>query len=167
MKKHIIRNLFVVTLGALILACASSQTIAERNEKAERIRESVENFNFIFDARYAQPLNYRSIYLSPYYNVKVSPDTVEAYLPYFGRAYTAPMDPLEGGIKFTSKKFNYEITEGKKSGNWLIKIQTEDVNRQYTLYFDIWDNGNTRLNVQDQNRQAISFDGNIDERNSR
>ena len=53
---------------------------------------------------YKRQTGYRSIYLSPYYYLKVSKDTVVAYLPYFGRAYTAPADPTEGGIKFTSTK---------------------------------------------------------------
>ena len=104
-----ISALIILIIGISLFGCGTTQTSVEKNEKAVLLNEHIKNLKFKFNATYAYPLNYKSIYLSPYYDVKVSPDTVQAYLPYYGRAYTAPMDPSEGGIKFISTEFDYDV----------------------------------------------------------
>lgn len=148
-----------------LTACGTAQSAAEKEAKAFEIRNAVDAFDFKFSATYAYPTGYRSIYLSPYYDVKVSPDTVQAYLPYYGRAYRAPMDPSEGGIKFTSTDFEYQVSPGKRNGNWLVTIKMNDVRREMVFYFDIWENGTGRLDVRDIDRQPISFQGDVELRN--
>lgn len=160
-KKTLI-TFIVVTMGLILFSCGTSQTALEKAQQAELLSEHIKNFNFKFKATHAYPQNYKSIYLSSIYDVTVSPDSVQAYLPYYGRAYTAPMNPSEGGIKFISTDFKYEIEEGRKAGNWLIKIRTADTSRPYVLSFDLWENGSARLSVEDRDRQAISFQGNLE-----
>lgn len=158
-------KLYIIMLALLpigIASCGSSQTAAQKQEIANEIREKVNNFDFTFKATYAYPTSFRSINLSPFYDVKVSPEKITAYLPYYGRAYSAPMDSSEGGIKFESTTFEYKVNKGKKSGNWLINIQVRDKGKEITLLFDIWENGTARLSVSDPNRQPISFTGDIE-----
>ena len=161
LKNRLVALAFII-LNVLLLSCGVSHTSAEKAKKAELLNEQVSNLIFNFKATYAYPQNFSSIYLSPYYDVKVSPDTVVAYLPFYGRAYSAPMNSSEGGIKFTSTKFEYDIQKGKKAGNWLVTIHTKDTQRPFTLYFDLWENGTARLNVHDTDRQSISFSGDIE-----
>ncbi len=149
-------------IGLLFVSCGTSQSAIEKANKAQLLNEQIQNMNFKFNATYAYPQNYRSIYLSPYYDVKVTTDTVQAYLPYYGRVYSAPMNANEGGIKFVSTDFEYELEQGKKAGNWTLNIRTKDTPRPFTLNFDLWDNGTARLIVQDRDRQNISFQGNIE-----
>lgn len=159
------KTVFTITLFVSMLiasACGSMKSTAEREANAQQIREKVQNFDLTFEATYAHPSGgFRSVYLSPYYELKVSHDTVLAYLPYYGRAYRAPMNPREGGIKFTSTDFEYQVLEGKKAGNWQINVRTWDTERQFTLYLDVWENGSARLDVMDPDKQPISFQGNI------
>lgn len=159
--KQTFTALIIIVISALFVACGTTQSSAEKANESMLLTESINNLNFKFNASYAYPQNYKSIYLSPYYDVKVSPDTVEAYLPYYGRAYTAPMNSNDGGIKFISTKFDYEIQKGKKAGSWLVTIQTQDTQRPYLLYFDLWENGKASLNVNHPDKQSISFQGNI------
>lgn len=86
---------------------------------------------------------------------------MKAYLPYYGRAYRAPMDPREGGFQFTSTDFTYRYAPGKKRGSWIAKITILDLDRPVTFNFDIWENGTSRLMVSDFNRQPISFQGDL------
>lgn len=158
-RLHIIM-IALISLG--LTSCGSSQTTTQRQETALAIQEEVNNLDFTFKATYAYPTSFKAINLSPYYDVKVSPDTVTAYLPYYGRSYTAPMDPRDSGIQFTSTNFEYELKEGKKSGNWLLNIKVNERGNDITLYFDIWDNGTARLSVTDSRRSNISFAGNIE-----
>lgn len=161
MKKNLIYFFLVVMLSLVAISCSTSQSTADKRIRAEEISRKITDFDFLFKATYAHPMGYKSIYLSPYYDVKVSKDTVRAYLPYYGRAYVAPMNPDDNGIKFTSTKFEYKVTAGKRKRNHLIEIKTKDTSREFVLSFDIWENGSARLNVSDSNRQPISFQGNI------
>ncbi len=154
--------LILLGVALYFTSCGTAQSAAEKEALAQEIAQNVNDLNFTFNATYAYPTGFRSIYLSPYYDVKVSQDTVKAYLPYYGRAYTAPMNPSEGGIKFTSTDFEYQVQPGKRNGNWLVQIRPNDLDRQVVLYFDIWENGTARLDVSDYNRQPISFQGNVE-----
>ncbi|HAR37705.1 MAG: hypothetical protein A2W86_06720 [Bacteroidetes bacterium GWD2_45_23] len=162
MKKFALYGIGLFFSALLLQACGTTRSAAEKEQIAADIRHAVERCDFIFEATYAYPTGYRSVYLSPYYNVKVSPDTVKVYLPYYGRAYRAPMDPREGGFNFTSTDFEYKLIPVKGKGNWQTEVTILDLDRPVTFRFDIWENGTARLDVNDMNRQAISFQGNIE-----
>ncbi|HHT35183.1 MAG TPA: DUF4251 domain-containing protein [Bacteroidales bacterium] len=148
----------------ILWGCGSTQTAAEKEMLALEVREAVEQPSFRFNATYAYPTGYQPVYLSPYYDVEVTSDTVKAYLPYYGRAYRAPVDPREGGFQFTSTDFTYRYRPGKSDGNWIAHITILDMDRPVTFRFDIWENGSSRLMVNDFNRQPISFQGDVGSR---
>ncbi|MDR1742520.1 MAG: DUF4251 domain-containing protein [Dysgonamonadaceae bacterium] len=162
--KKITSTLSACLFTALLFSsCGSSLSSAQKEAQAQEIRQKIEDFRFTFKATYAYPTGYRSISLSPYYDLKVSKDSVRAYLPYYGRAYIAPINPDEGGIKFTSTDFDYKVSEGKKAGNWRIEIIPKDLRwGDTTLSLDVWENGNARLDVNSTDRQPISFHGDIE-----
>ncbi|HBG40475.1 MAG TPA: hypothetical protein DDZ96_01435 [Porphyromonadaceae bacterium] len=161
MKKNILRFMVAMALVSVLYACGASQTAAEKAARTTELKEAIEARRFTFNATYVYPTGFKSRYLTPSYDVKVSPDTLTVYLPYYGRAYSAPIDPGEGGIKFSSTDFSYEMEEGKKAGNWQIRIRTNDTPRQTILFFDIWENAKARLDVTHPDRQPISFQGDI------
>lgn len=158
-KLHIV-ILALLSIG--LASCGSTITTAQKQENASIIRQKVNDANFTFTAKHAYPTSFKSIYLSPFYSVKVSSDTISSHLPYYGRAYSAPMDPTEGGIKFTSTAFDYDVKQGKKSGNWIVKIKVNNKGNHISLLFDVWENGTARLTVSDSKRQPISFEGDIE-----
>ncbi|MDR1866015.1 MAG: DUF4251 domain-containing protein [Bacteroidales bacterium] len=133
-------------------------------EQMEKVRKLMENQDYVFVAERAYPVMGRSIFLTSPYDLTVSRDTVSAFLPYFGRIYTMPADPAEGGIKFVSKKFDY-IPQATKKNGWNIKIITNDGNRRYELFLSVSENGTANLSVSDITRQSIRFNGYIEQRN--
>ena len=97
------------------------------------------------------------------YDVKVTKDSIVAYLPYFGRSFSAPMDPTQGGIKFTSKDFTYTESKNKK-GSYTIQINTKDVKREnYRFTINISTNGYASLTASSMNKQPIIFNGYLEE----
>jgi hypothetical protein len=97
------------------------------------------------------------------YDVKVTKDSIVAYLPYYGRAFSAPMDPTQGGIKFTSKDFSYTETKNKR-GAYTIQINTKDVSKEnYRFTINISTNGYASLTATSINKQPILFNGYLDE----
>lgn len=161
MKKLLFCTIGVLVSLLIFQACGTSQSAAEKEKQATELRLAVESSDFTFKASYAHPTGYKSVYLSPYYDVKILPDTIRAYLPYYGRAYRAPMDPREGGYNFTSTEFQYRYQPGKRKGNWIAEITILDLDRAVSFNFDIWESGSARLVVTDMNRQPISFQGDV------
>ncbi|MDR1054445.1 MAG: DUF4251 domain-containing protein [Prevotellaceae bacterium] len=134
--------------------------ISKKEQKTNAIKEMIDTRDYTFIARTALPMTMPSKQLTGEYYLKISKDTIEAYLPYYGRAYTAPINE-EGGIKFTSTDFTYKAEESKKG--WDINIETKDVSRHsYELSLFVSKSGMVSLQVNDSSRQSISFNGNID-----
>ncbi len=98
--------------------------------------------------------------LSAGYDVKVSKTTVESFLPYFGRAFSAPMNPNEGGIKFKSEDFEYSRKQKKKKG-WDIVIKPKDVSDINYLNLSVSESGYANLLVVSNQKSQISFYGYI------
>jgi hypothetical protein len=119
---------------------------------------------FVFHAQTALPMGTAVKNLTPdYYDFTVTKDTIIAYLPYYGRAYSAPIDPSKGGIQFTSTNFTYDVTD-KKKGGWQITIKVKDNNDIQTIYLSVSASGYTSLQANFVNRQPISFNGKIGKR---
>lgn len=148
------------------LGCKAKELTPEQQAKMEEYAEKIEKPGFTFTAVNAQPMRGRTINLTSEYTLRVSKDTIDAYLPYFGRAYTAPMNPSDGGIRFRSTDFVYK-SEQKKNGMYEIVIEPKDVDnnnmlRGLLLRLSVGVSGYGTLNVQSTNRQNISFYGTIE-----
>lgn len=147
-------SLFILFFSSVIILNAQEN----KEDKYTAIRNIVKAKQYVFVAESALPANGRSRQLSPGYKLELRTDTLISDLPYFGRAYTAPIDPTQGGIQFTSIDFEYQANSGKK-GSWDISIKPKDgkdVNR-FSLY--ISKSGRASLQVVSNSRQAISFNG--------
>ena len=162
MKRALFYTVFAVTAVVIFTACAVRQTTAQKEAQAVDIRNAVANSEFRFVATHAHPAGFRSVALSSPFGVRVSPDEVQVHLPFFGRAFRAPMSPSEGGYNFTSTDFEYRVTSGRRAGNWLVQIVFNDLHSSITFNFDIWENGSASLRITDVNRESISFQGRIE-----
>lgn len=145
----------------LLSGCASAKNTAQREEKALRIREKAETFQWTFQPRTALPVSMRPVNLTPEFSLKVSGDTVTSYLPYFGRAYVAPFDPHEGGFQFTAPCLKRTVKSGNKPGLWILTFEAYHELRTIRFVLNLWENGQADLMVVDPNRQTIHFDGEI------
>ena len=124
------------------------------------IKDAVESKSYIFRATMVFPQGMNSRTLTPGYDLIISGDTVTSYLPYFGRAYTAPVGKNDGGLKFTLVKPAYTMeNDGKK---YVIKIVPENKADVQELDLTVFENGRASLIVLSTNRQTISFDGHIE-----
>lgn len=119
--------------------------------------------NFVFKAQSAWPLQGTVVQLTAGYDMKVLQDSINAYLPYFGRAFSAGYGGSDGGINFTSKKFDYKVRE-KQKGGWEITIKPSDARDVVEMNYSVSTNGFATLQVISNNRQAISFYGIIEKR---
>jgi hypothetical protein len=148
----------LIVLAAMSAGAVNAQ---KSNDKTAAIKQLVESQNYIFIAQSAMPMGGRTRQLTPDYDFKITKTAITASLPYFGRAYSAPMDPTQGGINFSTTSFNYTATPRKKGG-WDISIKPADAKDVQQLFLSITETGYATLQVTSTNRQAISFSGYID-----
>jgi hypothetical protein len=166
MKTKAFQKWMGIPLGAILLsciffACSSSNKAVKLN--SGDIKNMVNSSQFIFVADRVLPLRGRTRILTSRYTVNVSKDTVDSYLPFFGRAFQAPMDPSKGGIQFVSTKFSYDVVP-KKEDRWDVTIRPQDYSDVQQLFFTIFSNGSANLNVISTHKDAISFSGRIEKR---
>lgn len=92
------------------------------------------------------------------YELKVSKDTVEAYLPFFGKTNSIPGSLSDNGINFKATDFKYTLQE-KKKGGWNIKITLKDAGETKQLSLTVSATGYATLQVTSTNREFITFNG--------
>ena len=160
----LLKKIFPMLAG--IVVSASALQAQDKKDKETTIKNIVEARKYVFSAESAQPSSGRLRQLTYGYQLEVNGDTVKADLPYFGRAYSAPVDASDGGIHFTTYDFDYTTTPGKKGG-WRVLIKPKGNVDARQLDLDISSNGRTYLQVISNNRQPISFTGYIAERKTK
>lgn len=151
-------------LGVLLIclgfnACRSTHSLSQTD--ADTLHTWISGRRFRFAADRVVPIGFRSRYLDPGYYLELRTDTVQADLPYFGRAYSAPIDPSRGGIQFISTHFSVD-PQAERHG-WLVLFRFRDqLNgvRQATL--QVAEGGTATLQVTSDDRQPISFTGHLE-----
>lgn len=159
MKNKIIQfsRFFGLAVIAFALLPASMKAQNKKDKKAQ-IQRIVEAQNYVFKAQTALPQSGSTRQLTSDFDLQISKDTIVSDLPYFGRAFTAPLNPAEGPLRFTSTDFQYAVTNRKKGG-WDVVITPKDVHDPRQLNLSIFDNGSASVVVTSYNRQPISFNG--------
>ncbi len=160
------RLILHVMLSGVLLTAATMQLSAQKKEaraekeaaKQAQVAGWVESQQYIYVPQTAIPMGGRVVQLTPDFSLEVTKDSILSYLPYYGRAYTAPIDPTKNSMNFKSKDFTYEKTERKKGG-WDITIKPKDNSDIQSINLSIGPDGYGSLQVTSYNRQPINFNG--------
>lgn len=140
----------VLAIPALLISTAFAQT--------GNVQSLVDAQSFVFKAQTMSPASGSVRQLTTdYYTVTISKNGIVSDLPYFGRAYSAPIDPTQGGLQFKSRDYDYSVQAKKKK--WDIAIKTHDVPDAAQMYLTLYADGTAYLQVNSVNRQPISFNG--------
>lgn len=168
MKQYNLLNkaLMLLISSMLFLYTSTNAQSSKKDQKSVEIGNLIQSKKFLFIAQYAFPLGGRSINLTSQYDLRLSSDTIMADLPFYGRAFVAPINPSEGGIHFTSTQFDYKV-DNQKKGGWNITILPKDTKDVRQMFLSITETGSASLQVTSNNRQSINFSGYITTRNKR
>jgi hypothetical protein len=165
--KTLVKILFALLIAVTAVNPVSAQSpkAIKQAKKAAEIKELIDAKDYVFQASYMYPSGGGQRYLTSPYDLTVAPDTVEAYLPYWGVAYSSAgyNSSEDNGIKFKSTKFDYK-TIAKKDGSYTISIKTNDTRNVTQMTLQVYNNGNADLIVISTNRQQIRFTGTLQER---
>lgn len=149
-------------LSIFLIGLMGFSPVAAQETDPAVLKSILQNKAFTFRAQSAWPLQGTVVQLTAGYDMKIVQDSINTFLPYFGRAYSSNYT-TENGIKFISKKFDYKLKE-KHKGGWDLTIRPTDTRDITELTYSISGNGYATLQVISNNRQAISFYGVIEKR---
>ncbi|MFB6454270.1 DUF4251 domain-containing protein [Chitinophaga sp. Hz27] len=150
----------ILSIGPISAVSAQGKETRAQKEAAQQaaVKSWLDAQQYVFVPQTALPMSGRAVQLTSEYTFSVTKDSVESYLPYYGRAYTAPMDPTKSPLAFKSKQFGYKVVERKKGG-WDITITPTDQREIQSVNMTMSTDGYGSLQVTSNNRQPISFNG--------
>jgi hypothetical protein len=162
MKGKVFTLLMILALlGASVYAAENPQKQDKKQQQKEQTEKLVNSKQFQFVARQALPMGGKSVDLTTNPNfIKFYPDSIQADMPFFGRAYSIPYGG-SGGIKFDGKPKKFTITPQRKGKGYLIEATVNDTSDSYSLTLSVSNSGYGTLTINSNNRNSISYYGKI------
>jgi hypothetical protein len=151
---------FVATMGFSQEKTKKQLKEERKIEKQKQIALLIDAKEFVFVARTAFPLGYRSVDLTTNFNyVNFLPEFIKSELPFFGRATGNVSYGGDGGLNFEAIPSDYVFEKGNKS--YTIKGVVKDKNDSYRLVLTVFFEGSASLSITSNNRSSISYNGEI------
>ena len=155
---------FIISLACTAMAvwmlgsCVSKEEMAARRiELAKKVDTALQERNFKIDVLMMYPPRGGARNVAYGYSLEVRNDSLISYLPYFGRAYDVPYGGGKG-LNFTAPVGSYQESMGK-NGMRIIEVGTQNEEDRYLYRIEVFDNGRSTIDVLSQNRETISFSG--------
>lgn len=158
------KNIRLFFLMGIVLFMGEQSLFAQsKKEKQEQreleVKELIESKRFTIDVDRAIPMGGQSVNLTSPYSLEMRGDSVISYLPYFGRAYSAPYGG-GNGLHFNQSITGYTCTFGKK-GKTHIHFATRTDDDIYRFDIQVFSNGSATIAVMPARKQSITFQGEV------
>ena len=161
--KQLVLPLLAAVLAVSACGILGSETreerVAREAKEARMVRQGVETGDFTINIDRMYPLRGTSKMVSNY-SIKVKDNVLISHLPFIGQAWRVPYG---GGhaLNFDAPIVNYTVTQPRSDGYEIrIFVKTDEDEHLYRL--TVFDNGRASLDVQSQNRDRISYSGEMD-----
>jgi len=129
-------------------------------EKQKQISLLVESKEFVFNVQSVIPQSGRTVMPTTQYNVEFHLDSIDSYLPYFGRGFSGIGYGGDEGMIFKGKPTIYTVEKTKKA--YQIKAEVKGKNDTFSMLLSVYFEGNAYLTINSNNRSPISYDGDIE-----
>lgn len=161
MKKFFIFSVLIVLMATLCCSCASSEEkAAQMAELSANVTNALNNRDYKITIDRMYPMRGSSRHVTYGYSVEVRNDTLISYLPYFGRAYNVPYGGGKG-LNFTAPISIYQEFM-KRNGQRHIEIGVTNDEDTYFYTIEVFNNGNSLIEVRARQRERISYSGNVE-----
>ena len=146
---------------ALLAGCATSAEKLERQARdAAFVEEALQSRHYTINIRMMYPQKGRAVNVTSNYSVEVKGDTLVSYLPYFGRAYNVPYGGGKG-LNFTAPITGYR-SEVNNKGMTRVILTSENEEDSYLYVLEIFNNGESSVEVRSHQRDRILYSGQMD-----
>ena len=152
----------VLLTAAIFLSSCSASTSTAKKEKAaadfEQTTALIESGSYQFTIRSASPSGGKTIQITSYYALKANEGNYEAYLPYFGKAYSGGYGN-SGGIEFNGEPKDLQISRNEKKNEISVNFTIKAEKDSYTVKLNVGSSGYGTMVISSQKRQTISYSG--------
>ena len=152
----------VLLIAVIFLSSCSASTSAAKKEKAaadfEKTTALIESGSYQFAIRSASPSGGKTIQITSYYALKANEGNYEAYLPYFGKAYSGGYGN-SGGIEFNGEPEDLQISRNEKKNEISVNFTIKAEKDSYTVKLNVGSSGYGTMVISSQKRQTISYSG--------
>ena len=156
---------FLMIMMLSLVACSTTRNAATQKVDAQKvaaqIADSVNARTLKVTFNYVNPMRFPVHYLTTEYSLRIKGDSISSYLPYFGRAYRTDYGSTESPLNFEGLAWNMDISRYKKRGYRFVFEVTNKQQESFVYNLTIFSNGNATLNVNSNDRDPISFDGEV------
>ena len=158
------KKTLMAACAAVLLAggCATSQQRRESlGQRALAVSQAVDSRQLRIEVQSMQTQRYGSHRVTSDFFLRLRGDTLDSYLPFLGRVYAAPYGSPSQGLNFTSPIENFRRSTGS-DGCVRLEMNVHSQEDRFQYRIDVYPNGQTYIHVRSQERDAISFDGEVD-----
>jgi hypothetical protein len=154
----------LVPLFLIIHGQGMGQSTADQKKIDEynQLKNRIESKQFYFHTQSATTQKGKTIQLTSEYFLKLNNDSLQADLPYYGRAYSAPYGSTDQALLFKTTEFKYSADSTKKGG-WNILIEPKNVSGISKINMSVTSTGYCTTHIISNTRSAISFYGTIED----
>ena len=157
------KSLFSILMAAtLLLGCATQQERAEKREAMRKaVAEAVEKKQIHVGILSMNSMRYGSRTVTPDFFLELRGDTLRSYLPYLGQVHQASITSPSQGLNFETVVQNYQLNS-KKAHKWEMELVAKTQEDTYHYRIELYDTGQTYIQVRSLHRDPISFDGRLE-----
>ena len=159
-------RIFLLVVWMLTLSILANGQELSRNEqrvqKEQEIKQLIDSRQFRFVARAVLPMSGPRIDLTSTYDLELDSTMVEAWLPFFGRAYHVEYGGRDGGIKFKEEAEKIDVTYNKRKKMYQINMDVDTEKDNYRVRISTGLSGYADVSISSNNRQSISYYGIIE-----
>jgi hypothetical protein len=158
-----IPKLFLTTsLLYFSVAVGAQQANDKKEDKVAVTKSLVESKHYMFVPQSMTPQRSQTRQVSFGYDMRVTGDSVNCYVPYIGRSFISDYGSNDGSIRFNTSDFIYKVVEQKKGG-WIITITPNNVRNVRQVTLRVASEGRTTVDVSSNTRDMITYNGFIQE----
>jgi hypothetical protein len=159
MKHFTLFAALCITLAAI--SCGSARALAQdKKDDNQQVQQKLDAKDYTINVDYMIPMRGSSQALTTPYSLTIKDNTVKSYLPYFGQARSIPYGGGDA-LNFEDEVKGYSDSGFKKDSRIIkFKVEREGDILEYSL--TVYDNGHADIFVNSQNRDSISFRGEMD-----
>jgi hypothetical protein len=156
------KRLFILIAACALIGStalyAQDKTVTKKQMIFQTIKKQLEDKHFKVMIQWAYPMQGSPISLTGNYSLEIKGDTIQSYLPYYGRAYSIPYGGGKG-LNFNATISDYNIVY--KKDRFRVYIKTRNEEDIYVYQIEVFKNGSTGINVDCQKRESIKFQGDM------
>jgi hypothetical protein len=150
----------------LQITIAHAQTTRDIRDSliADAVKSLLVKKQFIFFVQSVVPPGGQGLPLAgENYTMRLFGDSVQFNLPYVGRSHQAVTDYSQVGFNFKTGGMDYEIRD-RKRGGWNVQARLHNSTNVSQFAITVLKNGSATLLLTPRNKQPISYQGNIAEK---